>query len=231
MTLACPILALPQRTLQLKLLTRWEQARRSPHAFHEFLVRTNRPDGRSNVVSPWPTDRPHLRLLTDCWLAHSMILLVKSRQMLATWWAATIALWECLFHRNRLVMLQSKRLDDVVGDEHTGDGLLGRAKFILHHIPCHRLLGIQCRPLTERVTFEHTHSTMWGIPQGADIIRQRTPSGLISDECAFQDEFEDAFMAMIPAIRSGGWFCGITTPDLTDGGFTQRLYHDLADAG
>jgi len=231
MILRAPILdALTPRVLQLRLAARWELARRSPHAFHEFLVHTNRPQDRQNIVTPWPTDRPHLRVLTDCWQAHQMMLLVKCRQMLATWWASSIALWEGLCNPHRLIMLQSKRLEDVIGDPNTGDGLLGRAKFILHHIPCHGLLGIKCAELSDRIIFAHTESTLWGIPQGGEIIRQRTPAGIVSDECAFQEEFEDSFTATTPCIRAGGWFVGITTAGLKDGGFTRKLFRDELEA-
>jgi hypothetical protein len=147
-----------------------------------------------------------------------------------TWWLATICLWDALCKRGRLIMQQAKRLEDVAGDRETGDGLLGRSAYILDHIPMRRALGIDVDVARERITCRHTGSTIWAIPQGGSIIRQRTPSGIASDECAFQPEFEESFMAAMPCIRSGGWFVGATTADMTDGGFTRRVAYDEADA-
>jgi hypothetical protein len=74
-------------------------------------------------------------------------------------------------------------------------------------------------------------STLWAIPQGGDIIRQRTPSGYFSDEVAFQPEFEAGWTSAIPAARSGGWILAVSTADLTDGGYFERLVHDRPDDG
>ena len=155
-----------------------------------------------------------------------LLILCKSRQMLMTWLFCALAVWDAAFHHGRLIMLQSKREEDAIGDFTTGDGLLGRCKFILNHVPGRRLLGLEYREVFNKVIFTGHNSTLWAIPQGADIIRQRTASGILSDEAAFQDEFSDAYVAARPCIRGGGWFVALST---ANPGFFQRLYQDTID--
>lgn len=231
------VLSLPRRTLQLKLLAKWELAARDPLQFMRWFVFSNKPeiiDGeRRNRVTPFPWTRPHVVACTRLWMGNQVLQFLKCRQVLLTWWLAAISLWDAIFHPNRLIMMQARRLEDVVGDRWTGDGLFGRAQFILDHIPGRGILGLrsgtQVREGMERLVFKHNRSTLWPIPQGGKQIRQHTPSGIASDETAFQDEFADAFNAAIPAIRSGAWFVGVSTADLSDGGFTRKLIKDLPD--
>lgn len=239
MTAAMPILSMTPRTIQIRLAARWEMARRNPVYFLRWFVFTNRPGGtgagpaRENIVTPFPM-RPHLLHSTQLWLDNQLLLFVKNRQMLLTWWLSALVVWDAMFHRNRLIMAQCQTEEAVIGDRETGDGLLGRAKFILDHIPASGLLG--CKPgrdvaIQESViTFSSTSSTVQGIAQGGNKIRQRTPSGIASDECAFQPEFEQAFTASMPCLRSGGWFCAVTTADMGDHGFTRRMFRDEGDA-
>ena len=161
-----------------------------------------------------------------------MLFIAKSRQMMVTWWAVAMGLWDAIFHQGRLIYVQSKRLEDAVGSEATADGLLGRAKFILNHIPYRDWVlprgAVSVR--TELLEFPLTNSSLTPIAQGGDKIRSHTVSGLITDETAFQPEFEDAFLASVASIRRG-WWLGITTPDLTDGGQSMRIALDLPEEG
>jgi len=234
--LAC----LTPRTVQLRLRARWEIARRHPYHWFKLFVWTNKPVAdamgiaRRNEVAPFPIDRTHLHHLTELWLHNQRLLVVKYRQALVTWWMAGIVAWDPLFHTNRLIMAQARTEADVIGDRETGDGLLGRAKFILDHVPGAAFLGCKVgRDIDIKegvVTFARTRSTIQAIAQGGDKIRQRTPSGMASDECAFQPEFEGAYMAVQACLRAGGWFVGATTADKSDKGFTRKVYFDEADA-
>lgn len=226
------------RQLRTKLLARWELAKRNPHLFFRWFVYTNKvvpgQDGQSgeNVVSKFPWERPHTGMLTDLWLWNQVLAFIKARQLLLTWWASGITLWDGIAHMNRLLLFQGKRLDDVVGSRETGDGLLGRAKFILDHIPARELLlpALNERNiLLDRLVLPDSNSLILGIPQGADVIRQRTPSGVVIDEATMQDKFAEALTATIPCIRSGGWLVMIATAGMKDGGQFKRIVHDLPD--
>ena len=191
--------------------------------FLEHFVFTCDQHDEDNPVKPFPVDRPHIRPLVQLWLDNPLIALVKSRQMVMTWLFCCLYLWEAMFHPGRLVMLQSKREEDAIGDETAGDGLMGRVKFVLNHIPRVGIVVPVYRARANRLEFPAINSTIWAIPQGADIIRQRTASGILSDECGFQDEFANAYTAAIPCIRGGGRFTALST---ANPGFFQHLIQD-----
>jgi len=238
-----PILdAIPPRTAMIRLRARWELARRNPSYFQRWFVYTNKAerrvgaDGRiyyENIEAPFPiATRPHLQYLNELWLHNAVGLVSKARQMQVTWWLASLALWDAVHHDNRLIMLQSKRLEDVIGDMQTGDGLLGRVKYMLHRIPYRHEIGLEFDPFengSAKVSIASRHSTIWAIAQGGAILRQRTAGGIASDETALQPEFEESFTAAMPCIRSGGWWWGATTANVVDKGFSRKLVKDILD--
>lgn len=210
------------------VLTHWELARRDPCYYASHFVYTLDSQAEESPIKPWPA-RPHLDHLTRIWQSNPMIFIPKSRQMLVTWWAAMICSWCLLFRPGNLIYQQSKKLDDAVGDMSSGDGLMGRTKFILDHIPYKDWLvqGVDMSK-QDRIRFPAQNSQIVAIAQGGDMIRSHTASGIVSDETAFQDEFDQAYTALISSVRKG-WFVGITTPDLGDGGTSYRLAHGLPD--
>ena len=218
---------MPARTLTLRVQARWQLAMISPVAFVRYFVRTLDTHDKIQPVKRFPWRRPHIVPLIRLWQFNPLLSIRKSRQMLITWLFAALSLWDAL-HPGRLVMVQSKRLEDAVGNEWTGDGPLGRAKFILSHIPAAVGL-VEGRHYCKQsilVTFPRWNSGLWAIPQGQDIIRQRTASGIWSDESHFQKEFGDAYTASAPCIRGGGWFVSTST---ANPGAALALHEDRLD--
>jgi len=209
-------------TEQDRVNQRWEIARTDPLDFLRYFVTTCDQHDQEHPIKPFPWERRHVQFIVRLWEHNPKLVIAKSRQMLMTWLFTALALWDAMFHSGRLIMLQSKREEDAIGDPVTGDGLLGRAKFILEHLPAPRLMG-RVKMIYNRIEFLDNNSTLWAIPQGAAIIRQRTASGVLSDECGFQDEFSDAYVAAQPCIRGGGWFVALST---ANPGFFQHLFLD-----
>ena len=209
---------------------RWALAGLHPLYFARWFVCTLDQGDEQTPIKPFPHDRPHIRSLTQLWRGNQMLFVPKSRQMLITWWAAMLSVWYPIFREGRLVYQQSKRLEDVVGNEHTGDGLMGRSKFILNHIPCRDWLLPEKSVVvkSETITFPRWNSSITALAQGGDKIRSHTVSLLVTDETAFQDQFDDAMTATMASIRHGRWL-GVTTPDLRDGGTSMRIAMDLPD--
>jgi len=236
MTAMHPILLMPPRTVELRLAARWQLAMRHPLRFMEHFVFTNRmfpdpehPTRSLNRVEPAPVHKPLIRHLTNLWLTHREMVILKPRQVWITWWMATLLVWSALASEYQLLVGQDKREKDVIGNEETGVGLLGKAKFILAHIPEAKRLGVWVEVTTTEIVFPRQHSVIMGIPQGGDIIRGKTATGVASDEAAMQEEFEQAFTAASACVRAGGWFLAVSTAGLVDGGFFRRLVQDLPD--
>ncbi len=214
---------LPDKQVKELLKVRWEKARRDPLYFLKTFCFTLDQHDKATPIKAIPSDRPHLRILTELWVDNRCLVICKSRQMLCTWLFCALSLWDAMFHRGRLIMLQSKREDDAIGNRVAGDGLLGRVGFILDHVPGGKIVLPENKSTYNRIEFPTMNSTIWSIPQGSDIIRQRTASGILSDEAAFQEQFNEAYTAARPCIRGGGWFVALSTPHP---GFFQELYQD-----
>ncbi len=220
-----------RRPIAKKVLqARWALAERDPMYFLQHFVYTLDQHDPVNPIKPFPWQRPYIRELVKLWLDCRLITVLKARQMVMTWLFVALSAWDGACHDGRLIMLQSKREEDAIGDANAGDGLLGRAQFILNFMPGRSLLLPGYEPLGKKVIFRDNASTLWAIPQGGPIIRQRTASGILSDEAAFQPEFGDAYASARPCIRGGGWFVALTTADLSDGGAFRALHEDTLDA-
>ena len=200
---------------------KWKAAMANPHIFLEHFVWTVDPHDKRNPIKQLPADRPHMHWMTELWMYNSLLAICKSRQMMMTWLFCALALWDVLAHNGRLIMLQSKTEREAIGEQYTGQGLMGRCKYILSQIP--PWLTPEVDATEKKMVFPRRNSTLRAIPQGADIIRSYTSAGILSDECGFQDEFENAYAAAVPTIRGGGWFVALTT---ANPGFFERLYED-----
>ncbi|HUU95515.1 MAG TPA: hypothetical protein VM487_07230 [Phycisphaerae bacterium] len=225
----------PSVELKRQWTARVELARRHPWWFLLFFVWTCDQHDLVDPIKPTPALRPHIKVMSELWHDNPRLVVVKSRQMLMTWTFVALYLWDALFHQGRLIMFQSKREEDAIGDEVSGDGLLGRAKFILSHMPGRQFVIPEYDEAKHKqgrkILFPWNNSTIWAIPQGAAIIRQRTASGILSDESAFQPSAGDAYVAARPCIRGGGRYTALTTADMADGGHTRALYEDTLDQG
>lgn len=132
-----------------------------------------------------------------------MNLYEKSRQMMVTWILCALYTHDAQFHTNRLNFIQSKKEED-------SDRLIQRCFTIYENQPsflknayrteysyCHLRFfrrGRQALPYSE----------IWGIPQGGDVIRQHTGSGLFIDEGGFQVDLEASVGAAQPMLKGGG---------------------------
>ena len=229
------------------LKIRWEMASRDPYVFARYFGYTLDQHDKQTAIKAFPADRPHLRwmfaiwesiynreLMLKCPKTGAMIECTgmvgdKCRQIMATWFGCMVSVWDVLFHPGRLVFLQSKREDDAIGNEYAATGLLGRCKFIIRHIPGLEITMPQLKPgkcfTTAKIELPFHNSMLWAIPEGGDIIRSHTPSGLLSDECAFQPEFGNAYAAAMPGLRgSGTWLYAVST---ANPGVFRKLCDDM----
>lgn len=155
-------------------------------------------------AKPFP-DKPYIRWMVEQWLAKPMVIWEKSRQVMASWTLCALYLHDTQFRVSRLNFIQSKKEED-------SDALLRRCYFIYEHqapwlkamFPaeysyCHLRFY---KPGKVAPGLDYSH--LWAIPQGGDVIRQHTGSGLFSDEAAFQPDLEKAIGAAQPMLKGGG---------------------------
>lgn len=183
-----------------------------------------------NPLKPFP-EKEYLKVLTEIWLKEPLLLVPKSRQMMMSWIFTSLYLWDTQFHHGRLTFFQSKKAEDA-------DDLVKRAKhvwdqepkFLKRYFENGRFYELKANPQhkglhTEgKLTLPQIHSEIRGIPEGGDVIRMHTASGILSDEMAFQPAAAAAYTAAKPTISSKGRFTGVSTAE--DGTFFEDLVFD-----
>ena len=164
-----------------------------------------------NPVKKLPMHKEYLRDLAQLFLTERLLLIEKSRQMLVTWFMVAAHLWEAMFHEGRRIAFQSKKEEDA-------NNLIDRAKFIYNHLPEYmKQVPYRADPPSYcKLSFGKQNSVIQGIPQGAEQMRQYTFSRIFSDEFAFQEQKEEAFIAAKPTITGGGSFIGVSSPNFKE---------------
>lgn len=170
---------------------------------------------KDNPIKPFPR-REYFLPLIDLWQKEQIVLLVKSAKMMITWLFVALYLHDTMFNLGRHNFFQSQK-------EEAANFLIDRAKFIYSHQP-HFLKQHKIRDVFGKLEFDAINSKIWGVPQGPDQIREYTPSGILSDEMAFQVEAEASYTASRPNITGGGRFTGITRPNR---GFFHEMIKDV----
>jgi hypothetical protein len=133
-----------------------------------------------------------------------MNLIEKSRQMMASWALCALYLHDAQFHVNRLNFCVSKKEED-------SDRLIQRCYVLWQNQPeflrrGHPAVYSYCHLKFYRPGGEAglPYSEIWGIPQGADVLRQHVASGIFVDEGAFQPDLEATIGAAQPMLKGGG---------------------------
>lgn len=176
----------------------------------------------SERAFPKRKDKPYLWQFLDACQRESLFAVEKSRQIMITWAACLYCFWKAKFTPNRLIFIQSKKEEDAASLVYHRDPYGARIAFMEHSLP----EGLRTVDFTKnasygQIVFPDTHSKIWGIPEGGDIIRSYTASIVFSDEFAFQPEAAEAYKALRPTISGGGQFIAVSTA--RSGAFMQKL--------
>jgi hypothetical protein len=161
-------------------------------------------------------------------LAFSDVAFPKSRQIRMSWINCAYALWHAMSGPYRHVVYQTKKDTDAQAQTTLGsnDPGGGRMDFILQHLPdwlkdqhiaSGRGNAVGALNFTPHAYSPSGDTIPWqgskinAIPQGGKQIRQYTPSLLISDESAFQEEYAAAMTAAEQALKGGGQSISVST--------------------
>lgn len=170
------------------------------------------------------TMMPYFKPIIEQWLNESMIAVEKSRDMMATWLVVMCYTWDSLFHKGRQNIFQSESASKT-------RELVDRSQTVWVNQP-EWLRNIQKAYVSEgtnragKLTIPGMQSEIIGFPQGADKIRQYHPSGIFSDEAAFNPYASECFAAIKPAIANGGRYTAISS---ANPGWFQHVCKDSLD--
>lgn len=195
---------------ELLVLRQMEATKTAAKDFPFFLEKFVYTHDEHDSIHPTKKFPPldYLMDLAKLFVIEDKVLVEKSRQMMVSWIACSFALWLAMFHEGKRVFIQSKKEADA-------NALLDRCKFIYRELP--EVMRIQYpanKPMPYcKMQWGKQNSIIQAIPQGADVLRQYTSSLIISDEMAFQEKAEEAYIAARPTLIGGGKFIGISSPN------------------
>lgn len=168
---------------------------------------------------PTREEKPYAWEILDTIQKEQLIAIEKSRQLLVTWIVCLFCLWTAKFQQNRLIFIQSKKEEDAANLVFNSEWSAARISFMESNLP--KALASDCSSAYGKLLFRDTGSRIWGIPEGGDQIRSYTASLIVSDEAAFQPEFQQAWQAANPSVKGGGKM--IVVSSARSGAFMKEL--------
>jgi len=185
---------------------RWKIALKDTWIFLIYFCCTWDEHEKTSLALAKPFPRTALfRFLCRCWMELDVIFIEKARQIMMTWFFAAMFLHDILARVVRRNMFQSKKQEDA-------NNVLDRSRHIYErlvidfgdflNIPRVKMYGEKHGTDTQMV-IEATKSLLWAIPQGPDIVRSYTTTGILSDESEYQPKFSDGYTAAMPSFGNG----------------------------
>lgn len=176
---------------------------------------------RQNPIKHFPEGKPYLAEVIKALHHEKYILADKSRQMMLTYSSVLYANWDCTFNDGRLWLLSKNN------DEEADQILEDKVRFPFRSLPDWVKGEI---PQTDKpadiIRYPKTGSKFIAVGQNIHRAEARgsTPSGVIIDEAAFQDEFEKIWASVLP---NAGKIIGVTTPNIGHPG--ARFFYELLE--
>lgn len=188
-------------------------------AFYVTTKDEHKHGAESTRPFPLRNDKPYIWDVLDTFLAEKLVLIEKSRQLMISWVCCLYALWLAKYQKNRMIFIQSKKEESAANLVFNTDTNVARISFMETNLP----VELRSKVIWSygKGIFPETGSMIWGIPEGGDQIRSYVPSLVISDEAAFQPEFESAWKAAKPCIDGGGQFIAVSTA--RNGSYMKQL--------
>jgi len=197
------------------------EARDDLEAFASHVKTKDEHQHGEGSVRPFPSrlDKPYIWDALDTFKTQPLLLIEKSRQLMVSWLCCLYALWMAKYQKNRMIFIQSKKEENAANLVYNTEVNQARISFMEVNLP----IEMQSKVIWSygKAVFTETGSTIWGIPEGGDQIRSYVPSLVISDEAAFQPEFEGAVKAARPCVDNGGQFIAVSTA--RNGSYMKQL--------
>lgn len=176
-----------------------------------------------DTLRPFP-EMPYFEPIVDAWLEEPLMVVEKSRDMMMSWLAVTMIAWDVLFHSGRQYLFQSETASKT-------RELVKRVDVIFKHQPrwlraIHPLQFAEGGNKAGYIYIPTLDSEIIGLPKGADAVRQYHPTGIFSDEAAFNPEAGETFAAIKPAIQAGGKYLAVSSANPS---FFMKLARDTVE--
>ncbi len=164
----------------------------------------------------------YLKVLADLYQEPGMLLVLKTRQIMASWVSLLFSLWQVLYHPGMNILVQAK-------DERDAILFLERIDHTYQHLP-EFLKHPKAKQIQLQFQCKHYEgsSQLLGLPLGADKVRSQTVSYYFGDEAAFNPELKGCVTAVSPGLGSYGKLVLISTAGFS---YFWDLYEDKPEKG
>jgi len=161
-------------------------------------------------------DQPFIRKFAEALQTNNRLLVVKSRQMMASWIGCAYLIYRAATDGPGIHLIVSK-------EERSAKILIDRVRFLIDQHPDKEWAeSVRCYSGT--VAFPELGSRIISLPAAPYAVRGLSPQTVFWDEMAFTPNDEEIWAAIKPAVDSGGAFFGVSTPNGPSGVFA-RLVH------
>lgn len=190
-------------------------------------------------AKPFPRHE-YIKHIADILQFKRRLAIEKSRQMIMSWVVCAFVLWVGMFRPNVLFFIQSKKEEDAADRLDRIYKLYFRLPaFLRKRFPVNLNSGKpgsqlytdlyftwqnedadffglnavsgQGASIYDLVANKAVRSHLWAIPQGEDVVRQYTLTGIFSDEDAFQELAGKAYGAYMPTLDQFAWVIKVST--------------------
>lgn len=151
-------------------------------------------------------------------LTNRLVLVLKARQLGISWICCWYALWLCLFHPGKVVLLFSRGQDEA-------NEMLRRVRVLYERLPewMRQAAPALLKQNTEEMAWAN-ESRIQSLPASPGSGRSFTASLAIMDEAAFMQWASELYTAMKPTIDGGGQLIVLSTAN-----GRANLFFDLCD--
>lgn len=148
---------------------------------------------------------PHLVELAGAFGKLDLIVLVKPKQVGASWEAASLGLWTAQYHEAGSVLMYSK------GELESKD-LLAKSKFVYDHLPPHLQVPLKGEGNSQELIFPSMNSRILALPSTKAAGIGFTAARVIIDEADFHEWLAETYdTAAKPTIDAGGKLLMLST--------------------
>jgi len=162
----------------------------------------------------------YLEHVVNVWFANTRTAWPKSRRLITSWTMIALHVWLARYRPGQVIAFVSRKQGQ--NEDEGAAELVKRARFIEDHLPAE----VQPRETKRtwcRTWYSHNNSTILGVAQGADQLRQLAISAWFGDEFAFWEAAATTYAASIPALEGGG---RVTLVSTANPSFFKQLVMD-----
>jgi hypothetical protein len=179
------------------------QCKEDPWRFLTHWAITEDSQNEEHPFQPFPNEL-HLQILAKYWQQEQFLLVPKSRQMTCTWLFCGLYLWHSMFFPSRLTVFQCKIEED-------SDANLGRVHTMWERLPDWMKAWQPMHRTFCNAKFPRSRSEIRAVAAGSKHYRQRTLSGVFSDESSFTEDFAEIFGAAKSSLGRVGKFTAVSS--------------------